>query len=259
MVVVTGRTGAPTFVNFSALRVHVNRRQRAQTVTCSTHDRPSSTALAVKPAHGQNAARLARYLAADWHNPQQSMENPQFWAHIHACFRPLPNSLLNGYAFYAESAYDYNVGLPYKTSVVLIVESPDAENNPTALELASFKLSSPQDFYLGSHEPELLNGITKDRLQMLPCACNTTYVWLEDGQKYVGFSRPGKGCVIRRGGVDRPVYLDSKITLTRDSYSPWDIGRDLETDERVWGGALGPFEFVAKKRFDHEVSDVFDS
>jgi hypothetical protein len=209
------------------------------------------------PARGANVARLARYLAADWHNPAQSMADPQFWAHIHACFRPLPNALLGGYAFYTESAYDYNLGLPYKTSVVLIVEAPDAANNPGALELASFKVQDPDEFYLGSHEPALLDGLTPDRLVPLDCGCNTVYVWLDDQAQYVGFSRPGKGCIIRRGGTGPATYLDSKITLASDRYAPWDLGRDLETDERVWGGAAGAFDFVAKSRFGHEVSDEF--
>lgn len=210
-----------------------------------------------KPARGGNAARLARYLAADWHNPQQSQDNPQFFAHIHACFRPLPNSFLDGYSFYTESAYDYNLGLPYKTSVVLIVEPPEAAKNPGALELASFKIKDPDEFWLGSHEPELLDDLKKDRLVPLKCACNTVYVWLEDQQQYIAFSRPGKGCRIRRGGTERETYLDSKITLAQDRYAPWDQGRDIDTDERVWGGAMGAFDFVAKSRFAADISDEF--
>eukprot|EP00173_Palmaria_palmata_P002582 Plantae.Rhodophyta-Palmaria_palmata.ctg27026.p1 GENE.Plantae.Rhodophyta-Palmaria_palmata.ctg27026~~Plantae.Rhodophyta-Palmaria_palmata.ctg27026.p1 ORF type:complete len:130 (+),score=21.25 Plantae.Rhodophyta-Palmaria_palmata.ctg27026:26-391(+) len=111
---------------------------------------------------------------------------------------------------------------------------------------------------LGAHEKSLLAPLTKDMLRALPCVCNTVYVWVEEEGGYVGFSRPGKGCIIRRGGTERATYLDSKITLGEASYKPWDIGRDVETDERVWGGALGPFDFVAKTRFDDEVSDVFE-
>ena len=110
---------------------------------------------------------------------------------------------------------------------------------------------------LGAHEKELLEPLTKSMLLPLPCACNTVYVWVEEEGGYVGFSRPGKGCIIRRGGTERATYLDSKITLGETSYKPWDTGRDLETDERVWGGALGPFDFIAKTRFDDEVSDVY--
>lgn len=214
-----------------------------------------------KPARGPNAARLARWLAADWHNPHQSQDQPSEFAHIHACFRPLPNSLLNGYAFYTESAYDYNIGLPYKTSVVLIVDPPDAENNPGALELVSFKIKDADEFWMGSHEPELLEDLTADRLIPLDCECNTVYVWMADFSppQYIAFSRPGKGCRIRRGGTERETYLDSKISLFEDKYKPWDIGRDIETDARVWGSALGAFDFIPKTRFDSDISNNFES
>lgn len=162
---------------------------------------------------------------------------------------------------YTESAYDYNLGAPYKTSVVLLVEAPDssAGGNKNALELASFKIRDPEEFWLGSHEPELLDGLTRDHLIPLSCECNTVYVWMEDEQQYIGFSRPGKGCIIRRGGTEEPTYLDSKIVLAKERYAPWDLGRDLETDQRVWGGAAGAFDFIAKSRLDHLVSDDFES
>lgn len=214
-----------------------------------------------EPARGPNAARLARWLAADWHNPQQSQDQPSEFAHIHACFRPLPNSFLNGYAFYTESAYDYNLGMPYKSSVVLIADPPDADNNPAALELISFKISDPDEFWLGSHEPEILEDLTADRLTPLDCACNTVYVWMADFNppQYIAFSRPGKDCRIRRGGKERETYLDSKISLFEHQYKPWDIGRDIETDARVWGSELGAFDFIAKSRFDSDISDDFES
>lgn len=250
----------------SPVPILLNRRppsalcgRRKQPAVATAAQTTSGLVVPGTPARGANAARLARLLAADWHNPAQSQADPQFFAHIHACFRPLPNALLNGYAFYAESAYDYNIGLPYKTSVVLIVEPPDAEHNPNSLELVSFKVTEPEEFMLGSHERQILEPLTADMLTPLKCECNTVYVWLEDQEQYVAFSRPGKGCIIRRGGKERATYLDSKITLSKDSYKPWDIGRDLDTDERVWGGAIGAFDFVAKSRFEDEVSDEFDS
>jgi CpeT/CpcT family (DUF1001) len=252
-----GAMGIPTFTGPPLPLQRRAGTRRKLAVRCSAAQ--SNLVTPGTPSRGTNAARLARFLAADWHNPQQSQENPQFFAHIHASFRPLPNSFLGGYSFYTESAYDYNLGLPYKTSVVLIAEPPDAANNPGALELVSFKIKDPEEFWLASHERELLDGLTKDRLIPLDCACNTVYVWLEDQRQYIAFSRPGKGCRIRRGGTERETYLDSKITLTEDRYAPWDQGRDIETDERVWGGAMGPFDFVAKSRFDSEVSDEFPS
>jgi hypothetical protein len=208
-------------------------------------------------ARGPNVARFARRLAADWHNPVQSQENPQFWAHTHLTFRPLPNSFLGGYAFYTESAYDYNLARPYKTAVTLIVDTANSEKNTNVFEVKSFKLESPEKFWMGSHKPELLDSLTRDMLVPISEQCNIVVVWVEEEDKYIGISRPGKGCVIRRGGTEAPTYFDSRVVLKRDTYTTLDVGRDVETDERIWGGAFGPFEMVPKQRFDHLISDDF--
>lgn len=201
-------------------------------------------------AVGTNARRLTRWLAADWTNKEQAMENPVFWAHIHVCFRPLPWELLGGYALYCESAYDYNLGAPYKTSVVLVVDDGAGE-----LELVSYKLAEPVEYWLGAHEPQLLEPLTVDQLVKMSDECNTVYRWDEGKKMYTASMRPGKGCIIRRGGKGPETYVDSTITLTEDVYTAWDLGRDPETDERVWGTAAGPFDFVPGTRLDHLVPE----
>ena len=107
---------------------------------------------------------------------------------------------------------------------------------------------------MGGHEPSLLKGLKEEMLIPLPEVCDTIYEYInEEEGKWKGYTRPGKGCRIRRGGVDS--YLDSKIELEMGRYSSWDVGRSLENDERLWGGAAGPFEFVPNKRFDDLVEE----
>lgn len=194
-----------------------------------------------------DAVHFGRWLAADWSNKEQALENPPFWAHIHVVFRPLPWSLVDGIAFYAESAYDYMLGNPYKTSVVKVVPTPDGR----ALELENYKIKEADEFWLGAHEPELLDGLTADRLVRMPDVCNTVYTWDAVERVYRAATRPGKACIIQRQGAT--TYLDSTAVLSAERYSPWDLGRDPETDERVWGGAAGPFDFVPMKRFADDV------
>lgn len=233
----------PAFLPHPPARLPRPRRHRPP-VACAPSPTPG------QPATGPNARRLARWLAADWANPTQAQENPTFWAHIHVCFRPLPWHLLGGYALYCESAYDYNLGAPYKTSVVLVVHAPDG-----ALELASYKLADPDEFWLGAHEPELLEPLTAAHLARMPDACNTVYVWDRSRDAYVAYSRPGKACRIRRGGKEKETYLESRIMLTKDQYAAWDLGKDPETDDVVWGTKAGPFVFDPMSRLDHLVPD----
>ncbi|CAN8069316.1 unnamed protein product, partial [Agarophyton chilense] len=202
------------------------------------------------PGTGINARRLAKWLAADWSNKSQAMDNPQFWAHIHVCFRPLPWQFLHGYSLYCESAYDFNLGAPYKTSVVRIENDGKGQ-----LELASYKIKQAEEFWMGAYEPQLLQSLTSDLLMRLPDACNTLYEWDEQKGVYMASSRPGKGCRIRRGGTERETYLDSQIMLSEDCYAAWDVGRDPQSDERVWGTPAGPFVFYVVSRLDHLVPD----
>eukprot|EP00172_Hildenbrandia_rubra_P001564 Plantae.Rhodophyta-Hildenbrandia_rubra.ctg21307.p1 GENE.Plantae.Rhodophyta-Hildenbrandia_rubra.ctg21307~~Plantae.Rhodophyta-Hildenbrandia_rubra.ctg21307.p1 ORF type:complete len:257 (+),score=25.41 Plantae.Rhodophyta-Hildenbrandia_rubra.ctg21307:100-870(+) len=231
-------------------RVAIRNRCRRCSRTLVTSSAEASSTTSTTPLYTtKDTARLARALAADWANQAQAFENPTFWAHIHVCFRPLPYSLLDGHALYCESAYDYNLGLPYKTSVVKVVVA----NEGCCLELENYKIKDKEEFYLGAHEPQLLDALEKDMLFKLPDCCNTVYEWLEGKQIWKGYTRPGKECRIKRQGQDS--YLDSKIELQVDRYSSWDVGRDPVSDDRIWGGAAGPFEFVPNKKLDHLVED----
>lgn len=203
-----------------------------------------------KAARGEIPRRLAKWLAAEWGNREQAMENPAMWAHIHVVFYPLPWSFLDGYSFYTESAYDYNIGLPYKTSVVRLEEGPDE-----SVELASYKITNADEYWMGAHRPELLEGLSKDELTRMADACNTVYRWDALRNKFKGGSKPGKGCIIRRGGVERETYLDSALELTKTFYSAWDVGRDIATEERVWGPPAGAFEFVVVRPLEDLVPD----
>jgi hypothetical protein len=62
---------------------------------------------------------------------------------------------------------------------------------------------------------------------------------------------PGKACIVTRGG--KTTYLDSEFEIDAKQLVSWDRGRDLETDERVWGSVAGPFTFERWDSFEHEV------
>lgn len=213
----------------------------------------SSSNEAGTSARGEDARRLALWLCAEWSNRDQAVENPPLWSHIHVTFRPLPWSLLNGYAMYTESAYDYDLATPYKTSVVHIVNTGSSGGE---LELASYKINrDPEEFWSGVFEPSLLEPLTRDHLTKLRDECNTVFKWIEEEQAFVAMTRPGKQCRIRRSPNEVETYLDCRILLTDKTYSAWDIGKDLETDQRVWGTIAGPFQFSPVQRFQDLVPD----
>mmetsp|Transcript_13147 Transcript_13147/g.23640 ORF Transcript_13147/g.23640 Transcript_13147/m.23640 type:complete len:268 (+) Transcript_13147:134-937(+) len=208
-----------------------------------------STEVGGQMSESTDQYKLACWLAADWSNKEQAIENPPFWSHIRVCFRPLPASFFPdsalSFAFYTESAYDYNLSQPYKSSVIRISLTPGGDK----MELVSYKITKdPEEFFYGSRDPTLLESLDADRLLALPCGCNTVYEWDTRSKMYRGYTRPGKQCRMPKGG-----YLSSEITLREGHYTSWDLGKDEETDETVWGAGAGPFDFYPDESFAHEV------
>jgi hypothetical protein len=182
-----------------------------------------------------NLNRFSNYIIGDWNNRQQAMDFPALWSHIHVCYHRLPDNFIGSPSFYVESAYDYSLDKPYKTAIIGLKE---VDNK---IEMENYKIRQPEQFWFGAHDPSLLKGLTDNQIVKLPSICDTIFEYIEEKDRYEGRTRPGKNCVIMRG--DLKTYLDSRIIVSQNSYSSWDIGRNYDNDVQVWGATSGPFSF----------------
>jgi len=196
---------------------------------------------AIAPA--TDLTTLGRWMAADFSNQAQAIENPPFFAHIRVCMRPLPIDLLGGISLYVEQAYDYAINQPYRVRVLKLIEVAGQ------IQIENYAIADERDFHGASRQPERLQGLTRDRLERL-CHCNFLVNWT--GQAFTGQVEPGKACMVTRKGQE--TYLDSQFEITADRFISWDRGRDPKTDEHLWGALAGPFNFVKVASFADEVA-----
>ncbi len=187
-------------------------------------------------------ATLARWMAADFSNQDQAFENPPFFAHIRVCMRPLPLELLSGVGLFVEQAYDYQLNEPYRMRVLKLINTGDR------IEIENYTIKQEETFYGASRDLQRLNTLTSDRLEKLP-GCNMIVEWT--GNSFKGRVEPGKGCIVFRKGQN--TYLDNEFEISEDKFLSLDRGRDLETDEHLWGSIAGPFHFVRWNSFADEV------
>ncbi|ARV57944.1 chorismate-binding protein [Nostocales cyanobacterium HT-58-2] len=192
--------------------------------------------------HSTDIATLARWMAADFSNQEQAFENPPFFAHIRVCMRPLPLEILSGVSFFVEQAYDYMLDDPYRVRVLKLV------NTGKHIEIENYSVKEEKKFYGASRNPERLKALTIEDLEKLP-GCNMIVEWT--GHNFKGTVEPGKGCIVVRKG--QKTYLDSDFEIDEHKFISRDRGRDLETDEHIWGSVAGPFYFVRKASFADEV------
>lgn len=182
--------------------------------------------------HSTDIVTLARWMAADFSNQEQAIENPPFFAHVRVCMRPLPYTLLDGVSLYLEQAYDYMIAQPYRVRVLKLLPVGDL------IHIENYKIEQQENFYGACREPGRLEQLKGANLEKIP---GSTFITEWTGQSFKGKVEPGKGCIVVRNG--RTTYLDSEFEINGEIFTSHDRGRDPETDEHVWGALAGPFVF----------------
>ncbi|WP_193198699.1 chromophore lyase CpcT/CpeT [Nostoc sp. MG11] len=192
--------------------------------------------------HSTDIVTLARWMAADFSNQEQAFENPPLYAHIRVCIRPLPLELFSGVSLFLEQAYDFMLTQPYRMRVMNLIK---AENH---ILIEHYTIKEEQKFYGASRNPERLQDLSVDQLEKMP-GCNMIVEWT--GTSFKGRVEPGKGCIVVRDGKN--TYLDNEFEIDAEKFSSLDRGRDIESDEHLWGSIAGPFHFVRWGNFADEV------
>ncbi len=192
--------------------------------------------------HSTDIATLVRLMAGDFSNQAQAYDNPPFFAHIRVCMRPLPFELLDGVSLFLEQAYDFMLHNPYRLRVLKFVEINDR------IEIEHYTIDPESEFHGAARQPEKLQQLTCEHIIKMS-GCTMITEWTGSGFK--GYVEPGKGCKVVRNGKN--TYLDNSFEIEGQKLISLDRGRDLETDEHVWGSIAGPFEFTQTASFADEV------
>ncbi|MGB3296167.1 MAG: chromophore lyase CpcT/CpeT, partial [Phormidesmis sp.] len=186
--------------------------------------------------------KLTRWMAADFSNQSQAIENPPFFAHIQVCMRPLPEGFQSGISLYLEQAYYYQLNRPYRVRVLHFIQ---CEND---VLLENYRVKDEETFHGAARDRTKLATLTPDYLEPMP-GCDIHVQWT--GSSFRGQVEPGKKCTVIRNGLT--TYLDNEFIVTEDHMTSYDRGRDPETDELLWGSVAGPFEFDKVDRFANEI------
>lgn len=192
--------------------------------------------------HSTDVATLTRWMAADFSNQAQAIENPPFFAHIQVCMRPLPRGFQSGISLYLEQAYSYQLHLPYRVRVLHFIP------RESDVLLENYKVKDEEKFYGAGRDRDKLLTLAADDLEIMP-GCDIHVQWT--GSSFRGQVEPGKKCAVVRNGQN--TYLDNEFIVTEGHMTSYDRGRDPETDELRWGSVAGPFEFDKVNRFASEV------
>ena len=187
---------------------------------------------------------LVSWMAAEFSNQEQAYENPPFFAHIRVCMRPLPIAFFGVPGLYLEQAYDFAQDQPYRIRVLKFVECDGK------IEIPHYRLKNDDAMRGAARDLNKLSTLNPDDLDLM-CGCGMDVTRTENGFK--GLVEPGKKCFVDRNG--QRTYLDNEFEVLDQGATlmSLDRGRDLETDERIWGSIAGPFHFKRVQSFASEI------
>jgi CpeT protein len=193
-------------------------------------------------ANSENLMTLARWMAGDFSNYQQSFEQPRLFAHIHVLFRPLPFEFFSGIGFYSEQVYDYDLWNPYRQGVHRLISRSDD------IYIENYSLQNSYLYAGAARHPDILKTITSDCLAR---RYHCSMVFKREGDKFIGGVEPGNLCLIEKEGCQ--TYLISNVEITEKTWISLDKGMNVDTHEQMWGSTFGPLRFEKQESFAHEV------
>ena len=185
---------------------------------------------------------LAKWLAGEFSNYQQSYSSPKDFAHIHVFFRPLPWDFFSGIGFYSEQVYDYDLWTPYRQGVHRFVEQEGQ------VYVENYSLKDAMLYGGSGHHRSILETIKPDSIER---RYNCSMVFKKEGDTFYG-NVEGNQCLIKKGDV--LTYLISEVELTKTTFTSWDRGLDVNTNEQKWGSNHGALKFDKVTDFSSELT-----
>lgn len=187
---------------------------------------------------------LAGWLAGEFDNRPQSLDQPAWFVHLRLWHRPLPIRVEGCIALFAEQANALYLQNPYRQRVLVLQENGGSLTGSPTVQYWAFR--QPDHVRGAGARPELLSNLTMDDLQPLP-GCRLRLRPHGDG--VAAEPDAGDRCCFQYNGETRQVVLGFEASPGR--FRSYDKGVDPDTGQALWGALMGPYEFT--KQVDYPI------
>ncbi|MDF5722087.1 MAG: chromophore lyase CpcT/CpeT [Rhizonema sp. PD37] len=188
---------------------------------------------------------LANYLAGEFDNREQALEEPVWYVHLRLWHRPVALFSEDSITLFAEQANILNLDRPYRQRIIRLVEG----KNPDALSVQYYMLKNPGAFIGAGCNSDLLNTLTLDQVEFLPgCILNVTQDTLTTNNfQFTAKAPPETRCCFTYLG--NTVQVSLGFGVTQDEFTSYDKGIDSTTGKATWGAVLGPYRYTKRQQF----------
>jgi len=190
---------------------------------------------------------LATYLAGEFSNQPQAIEQPAWYVNLRLWIRPVPIFTEDSITLFAEQANILKLEQPYRPRILRLRQRENIE-----VEFYMFK-----DLATGKgagQDRNLLGQITPDKIEFLPnCTLEVGTQELGNGS-YCFETTPvtEEPCTVNYQGTSFQVFLGFKATA--NELLTYDKGIDPATGKGTWGALMGAYSFTKLQDFSNELN-----
>lgn len=185
---------------------------------------------------------LAHYLAGEFTNQNQALEQPAWYVNLRLWIRPVPIFQQDSITLFAEQANIVNLDQPYRPRVLRLRQKETIE-----VEFYMFEdITTAQG---AGQNKSLIQQITPDKIKFLPnCTLEVTTNKLTENQYcFETTPKTDTPCSVTYQGTTFQVFLGLKATS--NELQTYDKGIDSATGKGTWGALMGPYCFQKRQDF----------
>jgi hypothetical protein len=180
---------------------------------------------------------LVEWLAGEFDNKNQSMEDPTWYVPLQLWHRPLPHRIQGKLAVFAEQSNTLNLDRPYRQRILVL--------EPDGLSVQYWAFKNPNQFRGAGANPDLLKDALEPNLDLLP-GCSLDIIFSEN--IFCAKPQPDARCCFTYDGKVRQVVLGFEVSATQ--FLSYDRGIDPDTGRSLWGAMMGPYRHQKRCAYD---------
>ena len=191
---------------------------------------------------------LAQWLAGEFDNQPQAIDQPIWFVHLRLWHRPV-RLRVEGFALFAEQANALQLDRPYRQRIAVLQPTGDAPTGNAQIRVQYWALKQPDRFKGAGANPQLLDRLSLDDLESLPgCVLTVT----QQGDRFIAEPPTDAKCYFQYDGKTRQVVLGFEVSESQ--FCSRDRGVDPETGVALWGAIMGSYDYQKRQAFSWDNS-----
>ena len=185
--------------------------------------------------------QLTSWMAGEFSNREQSLDQPVWFVNLVWWQRPLPFSLLGSITIFAEQANALILDRPYRQRILQFVE------NDGKIQVKYWGFKAPAAWSGAGRDRDRLNQITINDIEPLAgCLLDISFA---HGRYQAQMPKDAK-CCFQYLEESRQVILGFEVSA--NEFWSGDRGINPETGSAIWGAIMDFYKFKKIHDFSHE-------